>query len=141
MPAGTLRPERNEEKIEPLAITHVEVIQLPARDVARATRFYVDGLGLGPGGATGNGEGSSALFHFAQGGPGLQLQAPPSPFGAPDSPIVAMEVERGTDLEKLLRAIEATGGRVTYRNVRTPEWLIIGISDPEGNALELLIRY
>ena len=125
-----------------MAIERIEVVQLPVGDLARARDFYRNALGLAlSADAAADEPGGFALFDFPERGTSLQLQEPPSPYGAPNAPILALQVAPGTDVEGLLRDIEAKGGQVTYRNMRTNDWLVVGFRDSEGNHLELLIRH
>lgn len=125
-----------------MAIERIEVVQLPVHDLARAREFYARVLAAAPSVENPPGtRGGSALFDFAERSASLHLQEPPSPYGAPDAPIVALQVAPGTDVEGLMREIEAAGGTVTSRDMRTPDLLVVDFTDTEGNHLELLIRH
>jgi len=71
----------------------------------------------------------------------LQIAAEPFAFPRTDGLVVGFEVERGSNLNELMEAVEGAGGEIVFRDIRVPEWLVVGLRDPDGNALELLIPH
>ncbi len=125
-----------------MSVDRIEVVQLPVADLARAGFFYHDVLGRPKGASSADeGPGSFLTLDFPGGGPSLHLQTEPAPHTAPNRPVLALQLSGGTDVASLLQAIESGGGNILYRDVRTPELLLVGVLDPEGNHLELLIPY
>ena len=130
-----------EEDQYPLTISHIELVELITRDLDNAEAFY-SALGLRRGVRVmpTDRAGGTATFHPAR-GPGLQIAAEPFAFPRTDGPVVGFEVERGSNLNELMEAVEGAGGEIVFRDIRVPEWLVVGLRDPDGNALELLIPH
>lgn len=109
---------------ESLAISHIETVQMPTRHLPTAVQFYAEALGLARGAASVAADPAEGYAQFElRRGASLMLAAPRLPYQAAEGHIVAMEVERGSDIGGLLARVEQAGGHVTYRDVRTPDWL------------------
>ena len=122
-----------------MPIERIEVVQVPVANLDAATRFYEGLLGTVPAVANpSTSVGAATLFDLSGGGASLQLTLVER--GTPNAAApLGLAVASGTDLEEMLRDVAALGGSVVYRTTR-PEWLFIGVHDPDGNLLELVIR-
>ncbi len=110
-------------------VKHIAFTVYPVTDLARARRFYEEGLGLR---VSHDFQGHWIEYEIAGGVFAISDMLPNAKPSATDGGSIAFEVD---DVDAVVARLVATGGRQTQPAFDTPVCRMGLVLDPEGNAV------
>lgn len=113
-----------------MPVKHIAFTVYPAKDVARARKFYEEALGLK---VTKDFQGKWVEFHLENGAFALSNMIPQKPT-LKDGGSIAFEVD---DLKTAVAAAKEKGARVLDDKIESPVCWMAALADTEGNAFVL----